>query len=151
MSARLLPGTALRLRRGRRADVAQMEALLGVRPGERPVRFYRRLLADLGADVYVAEDDAGEIVGIVSVVYARSLVRGGVSALLDGARARRTPARPLLEGLVAFAEERARRRGCRRLAACPGAGDDELRATLLARGYRAGELLETELTAGTPS
>jgi hypothetical protein len=147
MTDRLLPGTALRVRRGRRRDLPQMQAVLGVPPGECPVRFYRRLLADLGTDVYVAEDAGGEIVGVVSVVYARSLVRGGLSALLDGARARHRPAGPLLEDLVAFAEERARRRGCRRLAAWVGAEDDELRAALLARGYRAGALLVTELAA----
>ena len=145
MTARLLPGTALRVRRGRRRDLPQMQAVLGVPPDERPVQAYRRLLADLGADVYVAEDEGGQIVGVVSVVYARSLVRGGFSALLDGARARGERARPLLEELVAFAEERARRRGCRRLAAWVDAGDDDLRAALLARGYRAGELLVTEL------
>ena len=105
----------------------------------------RRILADLGTDVYVAEDGEGEIVGLVSVVYARSLVRGGISAMLDGARARCDPARPLLEELVAFAEERARKRGCRRLAAWIDPADGELRATLIARGYRPGELLVTEL------
>jgi hypothetical protein len=85
----------------------------------------------------------------VSVVYARSLVHGGLSAMLDGARARHEPARELLEPLVAFAEERARKRGCRRLTA---RGDDaELRATLLDRGYRSGELLTTELAGEAPS
>ncbi|HYY05231.1 MAG TPA: hypothetical protein VE997_01540, partial [Candidatus Limnocylindria bacterium] len=109
-------------------------------------RIFRRLLADLGTDLYVAEDERGEIVGLVSVLYARSLARGGRSALLDGARARR-PA--LLPELVAFAEERARKRGCRRLAAWVEAGDAELRAALVARGYRAAELLVTELAEAT--
>src|SRR5438876_756691 len=109
-------------------------------------RVFRRILADLGTDLYVAEDERGEIVGLVSVLYARSLARGGRSALLDGARARR-PA--LLAELVAFAEERARKRGCRRLAAWVDAGDAELRAALLARGYHAGELLVTELAGAS--
>jgi GNAT superfamily N-acetyltransferase len=147
--ARLLPGTALRVRRGRRHDLPQIRAVLGAPAVERLERVYRRILADLGTDVYVAEDTGGEIVGLVSVVYTRSLARGGLSALLDGARARCAPAGPLLEGLVAFAEDRARRRGCRRLAAWVDAGDAELRATLLARGYRAGELFVAEL--GGPS
>jgi hypothetical protein len=145
MAVRLLPGTTLRVRRGRRRDLAQMQDLLGLPGGDRPVRFFRRILADLGADVYVAEEPGGAIVGVVSLVYARSLTRGGLSAVLDGARARHEPARPLLEGLVAFAEERARRRGARRLTAWPDADDAELRATLLARGYRTGEVLVTEL------
>jgi len=143
--ARLLPGTGVRVRRGRRRDVARLAPLLGARGGDRLERVMRRILADLGTDVYVAEDGEGEIVGLVSVVYARSLVRGGMSAMLDGARARHEPARPLLEELVAFAEERARKRGCRRLAAWIDPADGELRATLIARGYRPGELLVTEL------
>jgi len=143
--SRLIPGTALRLRRGRRHDLPRLDAALGVSVDARSAR---RLVAHLGADVYVAEDRDGEIVGLVSIVYARSLMRGGFSAVLDGLRTRERPAGALLEGLVAFAEERARRRGCRRLAAWVGSGDEELRAALLARGYAAGELLVTELRAG---
>jgi hypothetical protein len=145
MVARLLPGTALRVRRGRRRDLAQVERVLGREPGPRSARLFRRVLADLGNDVYVAEDARGEIVGIVTVTYPRSLVRGGLVAVLDGARARNVPAGPVLEGLVAFAEERARRRGCRRLTAWLDAGETELRAMLLARGYRAGEVLVADL------
>src|SRR5215475_4827661 len=113
MARFVLPGTGIRLRRGRRRDLAQVQSLLGLAGGGRLARFFRRVVSDLGTDLYVAEDGDGAIVGLVSVVYARSLVRGGVSATLDGARA--APA--LLDRLVAFAEERARRRGCRRLAA----------------------------------
>jgi len=145
--ARFLPGTAMRVRRGRRRDLPQVETVLGAGAGDRLARYYRRILADLGTDVYVAEDAHGEIVGIVAVAYARSLMRGGLSAMLDGACARHQPARPVLEGLLAFAEERARRRGCRRLTAWVDREDAELRATLLARGYRAGELLVTDLAA----
>ncbi len=144
--ARLLPGTAVRVRRGRRHDLAAVQALLAAPANDRLERVFRRILADLGTDLYVAEDERGEIVGLVSVLYARSLARGGRSALLDGARARR-PA--LLAELVAFAEERARKRGCRRLAAWVDAGDAELRAALLARGYHAGELLVTELAGAS--
>lgn len=147
MAARLLPGTALRVRRGRRRDLAALQALLGGEPGARLARLLRRILADLRGEVYVAEDAAGEIVGVISVVYVRSLVRGGLAAVLDGARVRPAPAPDLLAGLVAFAEERARRRGCRRLAAWVDAGDAELRSALLARGYRTGELLVAELGA----
>src|SRR5919197_3936108 len=117
--ARLLPGTAVGARRGGRHDRAAVQALLAMPASGRLARIFRRLLADLGTDLYVAEDERGEIVGLVSVLYARSLARGGRSALLDGARARR-PA--LLPELVAFAEERARKRGCRRLAAWVEAG-----------------------------
>jgi len=142
---RLLPGTALRVRRGRRDDLTQVGALLGAEASERLERRFRRIVADLGSDVYVAEDPAGQIVGFVSVVYARSLVRGGVSALLDGVRVRAEPRGPLLADLVAFAEDRARKRGCRRLAAWVAEEDVDLRAALLARGYRREELLVTDL------
>jgi GNAT superfamily N-acetyltransferase len=127
--------------------LAAVQTLLGA--DGLPPKFFRRLINDLGADVYVAEDPGGAIVGLVSVAYARSLVRGGASALLDGVRAAREPAGPLLEGLIAFAEDRARRRGCRRLAAWVEPGDGALRAALLARGYQAGELLLTELGAAS--
>ena len=143
--ARLLAGTDLRVRRGRRCDLAQVRALLGTSGDDRLERVFRRIVADLGTDVYVAEDDGGEIVGLVAVVYARSLVRGGLSATLDGARARREPARPLLERLVAFAEERARKRGCARLAARVAPDEADLRAALVARGYRMEELMTAEL------
>jgi hypothetical protein len=142
MTARLLPGTRLRVRRGRRRDLPQVEAVLGPERSARLGRVYRRLIADLGSDVYVAEDAAGDIVGIVAVVYARSLVRG-LSAMLDGVRTRERSSE-LVQELVAFAEERARRRGCRRLTAWVDA-DVELRAALLARGYRAGETLVADL------
>jgi len=146
---RLLPGIGVRVRRGRRHDLAQVRSLLGVPSTDRLERFFRRILRDLGTDVYVAEDDAGAIVGVVSVVYARSLVRGGLSATLDGARARAEPARPLLDGLVAFAEERARKRGCHRLAAWVAPDDGELRAALVSRGYRAEELFVAELAGAS--
>jgi len=148
MAKRSLPGTALSVRRGRRCDVAQVAHVLGGDAAVRLERGLRRILADLGTDVYVAEDGAGTIVGIVAVAYARSLVRGGLQAMLDGARTRSRPAGPVLTGLVALAEERARRRGCRRLAAWVDAGEEDLRAALLARGYRPGELLVTDLVPG---
>src|SRR5262245_36167740 len=99
MGGRLLPGTAVRVRRGQRRDLPGMEAVLGSGGGvdARTARFRRRVLRDPRGDVYVAEDAGGEIVGVVALVYARSLVRGGLSAVLDGARSRQTPARPLLE------------------------------------------------------
>ncbi|HZP42374.1 MAG TPA: hypothetical protein VFD84_12830 [Candidatus Binatia bacterium] len=141
MAARRLLESGVRIRRGRRRDLPAVERVLGRAPATGFGRVYRRVLRDLGTDVYVAEDAGGAIVGLVAVVYARSLVRGGASALLDGARA---AARPVLDGLVAFAEERARRRGCRRLEAFVG-DDAELRAALVGRGWRTGELLATDL------
>lgn len=144
--SRLLPGTGLTVRRTRRRDLTRLAVLLGPDTDGWRARSFRRIVADLGNDVYVAESPGGEIIGMVSVVYARSLVHGGLSAILDGARARHEPARELLEPLVAFAEERARKRGCRRLTARVEREDAELRATLLERGYGTGELMVTELS-----
>jgi hypothetical protein len=146
MAARFLPDTTVRVRRGRRRDLPQVQALLGAPADGRLERARRRMLADLGGDVYVAEDREGAIVGIVSVVYARSLRDGRLAALLDEARVS-PAAHPLLAGLIAFAEDRARRRGCRRLAARVDGEEPELRATLLARGYHGGTLLVAELGA----
>jgi len=142
MAARVLPGSDCRVRRGRRHDLGAVRTLLGT--DDVPPKLFRRLLADLGADVYVAEDPGGTVVGLVSVAYARSLMQGGGAALLDGARASHAP---VLDGLIAFAEERARRRGCRRLAAWVAPEDGALRAALLRRGYHPGELLTADLAA----
>jgi GNAT superfamily N-acetyltransferase len=145
MPVRSLPGTAVRLRRGRRDDLPRLRPVLGTAAATRLERGFRRLVADLGSDLYVAEDAEGEVLAVTFVVYARSLARHGPSALLDGARLRDGADPAVLDGLVALAEERARRRGCRRLAAWVDADDGVLRAALHARGYRPGELLVAEL------
>jgi hypothetical protein len=147
MAADALAGTTVRVRRGRRGDLPRVLALLGRAHGPREARLYRRVVADLGTDLYVAEDARGDVVGLVSVVYGRSLFRGGLAARLDGARA--SDAAPaVLEGLLAFAERRARRRGCARLEVRLEGADAALRAALLARGYRADEALVTDLGPG---
>src|SRR5690242_20478119 len=94
MAARPLPGTPMRVRRGRRHDFADVEAVLGRTGGSE--RFYRRLTRDLAVDVYVAEDGSGAIVGVVTVAYARSLAAGGLAATLEVARrpAAAPPPRP---------------------------------------------------------
>jgi len=134
----------VRVRRGRRSDLARVRTLLPAIDGTSRERFDRRTLASLAGDVYVAEDAAGDIVGIVSVAYLRSIAEGRFAAVLDTARvAADSP--PLLDRLIAFAEARARRRGCRRLAAMLGPGDAALRAALQSRGYGTGDVLVAEL------
>jgi L-amino acid N-acyltransferase YncA len=133
----------VRVRRSRRSDLARVRALMP-NDGERRERFDRRTLASLASDVYVAEDARGAIVGIVSVAYLRSITEGRFAAVLDAARAA-ADSPPLLDRLIAFAEARARRRGCRRLAAWIGPDDGALRAALESRGYGSGDLLVTEL------
>ncbi len=146
--SKLLPGASVRLRRGRRRDVAGVRALLGD-ASERRERYDRRLLTDLGTDVYVAEDAGGEIVGVVAVAYLPSLRLGRAAAVLDAARTRDAGAVSLLAELIAFAEERARRRGCREVSARIGDDDVALRAALTARGYRTGAVLVSETARGT--
>lgn len=136
----------VRVRRGRRSDFERLRALLPADPVRRE-RFDRRTLATLGGDVYVAEDAGGEIVGVVAVVYLRSLAAGRFDAVLDTALVRGSAA-GLLDELVAFAETRARRRGCRRLAAWPGGADAGLWAVLESRGYRRTEGLAADLGSG---
>ena len=136
-------GDEVRVRRGRRSDFARVRALLPLAESRRE-RFDRRTLASLAGDVYVAEDARGAIVGIVSVAYLRSVAEGRFAAVLDAARAA-SDSPPLLDRLIAFAEARARRRGCRRLAAWVDPGDAALRVALESRGYRSGPLLVAEL------
>ena len=143
MAARLLPGTTTRVRRGRRHDFPHVQAVLGRAGGDRAERLYHRMMRDLGTDLYVAEEEGGTIVAVVVLAYGRSLGAGGLVAVLEVARRSTEPR--LGEGLVAFAEERARRRGCRELAARMDGADAELRAVLVARGFRPADVLVTEL------
>ena len=130
------------MRRGRRSDLPRVRSLLPVGDAEGRERFDRRTLASLAGDVYVAEDAAGGIVGVVSVAYLRSLTEGRYRAILDAARA---DSPPLLDRLIAFAETRARRRGCRRLAAMLGPDDRALRTALESRGWGSGDVLVADL------
>jgi N-acetylglutamate synthase-like GNAT family acetyltransferase len=135
--------TDIRVRRSRRSDLGRVRALLPA-SAVRGERFDRRTLASLAGDLYVAEDGEGAIVGLVSVAYVRSIAEGRFAAVLDAARTA-SDSPPLLDRLIAFAEARARRRGCRRLAAWVDPADAALRAALESRGYRTGPLLVTEL------
>jgi hypothetical protein len=138
------PRDDVRVRRGRRSDVARVRALLPVADEPRRHRFDRRTFASLAGDVYVAEDARGAIVGVVAVGYHRSLAEGRYAAVLDAARTAADSAL-LLDRLIAFAESRARRRGCRSLAARVDPADRALRAALASRGYGTGDWLVAEL------
>ncbi|MGH7895666.1 MAG: hypothetical protein ACREQL_13425 [Candidatus Binatia bacterium] len=143
MPASAIASEHIRLRRGRRSDLDRVRALLPSPGAPRRERFDRRTLATLVGDVYVAEDAGGEIVGVVSIGYLRSLAAGRFEAVLDAARAGADG--PMLQRLIEFAEARARRRGCRRLAAWPDRLDAELRAVLASRGYHGSEMLVMDL------
>jgi GNAT superfamily N-acetyltransferase len=152
MAARRLLDGGLRVRRGRRCDLDRLRGLLPARAGVEVApgaeRFDRRTLADPSQDVYVAEAPSGEIVGVVTVAYVRSLAAGCLAAVLDTARAAPGPGGPLLDALLDVAEERARRRGCRQVHAWIGAGDAVLRAALASRGWQVEESLVGAVPAG---
>jgi ribosomal protein S18 acetylase RimI-like enzyme len=104
----------IHIRRGRRTDYAVLAALCSwpATGGPSP-RLFRRAIADLGYDLYVAEE-GGRAIGVVAVSYVRTLALGGQRATLeelfvDPAKRRAGIGRHLAE----FAIGRARRRGAR--------------------------------------
>jgi ribosomal protein S18 acetylase RimI-like enzyme len=126
----------IHIRRGRRTDYAVLAALCSwPATGGGSPRLFRRAIADLAFDLYVAEE-TGRAIGMVSVSYVRELALGGQRATLenlvvDPARRQAGVGRQLAE----FAIRRARRRGVRAFEArCP----DEAAARFLERlGFRA--------------
>lgn len=109
--------TRLHIRRCRRTDLPAVMRLLAAAgtplpvPDRRTLHRFRRLVADLGSDLYLALVD-DDTVGLLHVTYARQLVRpplARVECLLVSPAARR---RGIGRALLGFAEDRARRRGC---------------------------------------
>lgn len=133
MSSGRLPGTDVRVRRARRQDLPRLVPLLGEAAAANRRRFFRRVLADLGNDVYVAEAADGALVGVVAVAYLRSLAAGRSAAVLDAARVLPGVDGVVLGALLDVVAARARRRGCVALRAA--ADDPSLAAALRARGW----------------
>jgi ribosomal protein S18 acetylase RimI-like enzyme len=104
----------IHIRRGRRTDYAALAALCSwPATGGTSPRLFRRAIADLAFDLYIAEE-TGRAIGMVAVSYVRALALGGQRATLedlvvDPARRRTGIGRQLAE----FAIRRARRRGAR--------------------------------------
>lgn len=105
------------IRRARRTDFTAVMRLLAVSGLEVPpadratLRRFRNIVADLGTDFYLVLVD-GTLAGLVHVTYARQLrrlPRAGLEQLLVAEPFRR---RGVASALLAFARERARRRGC---------------------------------------
>jgi GNAT superfamily N-acetyltransferase len=125
----------IHIRRGRRTDYAVLAALCAwPAAGHASARLFRRTLADLAYDLYVAEDE-GRMIGMVAVSYVRALALGGQRATLeelvvDQGKRRAGVGRQLAE----FAIRRARRRGAR---AFEARGADENAGRFLERlGFR---------------
>lgn len=140
---------AVKIRRGRRADLPALAALL--KP-EVPAlidkvqtRHWRRLASDPGLDFYIAEHD-GTILGALLVCYIRTLKKHGWQAILEVAFSVTSPG-DLGLALVSFAKMRARKRGCRQLIAWRGKMETNGHLTVLQQGgFRpAGDMLSCEL------
>lgn len=106
-----------RIRRARRSDYMALAPLVRLPFADgRSVRLFRKVVADLGCDPYVLEDEAG-LAGFVSVSYARVLALGGKRATVEELAVRPgvSPAALLEHALM-----RASRRGARELRVLDG-------------------------------
>jgi hypothetical protein len=108
----------IRCRRVRRTDNEAVFALLDAAGVSRPAadragrHRFRRLVADLGGDCYVALADE-TVVGVVHVTYARHLIDGQRATVELLAVDRAHPADEVVGALARLVAARAERRGCR--------------------------------------
>jgi hypothetical protein len=107
----------IRHRRGRRTDLIDILRLLTQTEEVAPVpdratlRRFRRIVADLGGDLYVAL--VGErLVGFVQISYRRDMTRGMRGRVESLVVSEHECPREVATSLVALAEQRARRRSC---------------------------------------
>jgi GNAT superfamily N-acetyltransferase len=112
-----MPPGRVEIRRARRTNFTAVMGVLGASGGALPapdratLRRFRRLVADLGGDFYVASVD-GVVAGLVHVTYARQLAappRASLDLLVVAPAFRR---RGIGTALLAFTAQRARQRGC---------------------------------------
>lgn len=112
-----MPPTSIRHRRGRRTDFVAILGILAASgcavpaPDRAALRRFRRMVADLGSDLYVALLDE-RVAGFVYVTYTRDIAlgtRGRIEALVVAPDARR---RGVGASLAALARRRAAGRGC---------------------------------------
>jgi len=102
------------IRRARRTDFERVATLAGIDAGaaeRRALRHFRRVVADLGTDFYVAVVEQA-VVGFVYVSYVRQPFappRARIEELRIGAALRPEEVR---QALLNFACERAGQRGC---------------------------------------
>ena len=104
-----------RIRRGKRTDLAALEALCrpdasAPRSGKDVARHWRRLADDPGLDFYVAQDDDG-LHGVVLLSYVRRLRDRGWHAFVDIALEDTAPM-SVGNALIEFAKRRAHTRAC---------------------------------------
>jgi GNAT superfamily N-acetyltransferase len=143
----------IRRRRAHRADFDAVRDLLAASGLTSPareradLRRFRRIVADLGGDLYVALA-AERVVGFVHLSYTRQIASAGrarIEALLVAPAWRR---QGVASSLVDLALARARRRGCAEIGWVPPPGP-EARGFLLRLGWEpCGECLRVDLSAG---
>lgn len=135
--------TAVRIRRGRREDFDAIRALfeaLGLpapAADRRTLRRFRHIVADLGADFYVAVVD-GRVVGVVHCVYSRDLLhgqQGRIERLVVSAAHRD---RGIEDALLALIVARARKRACARLCWVPSQAHSTPAPVLASAGLTGG-------------
>jgi GNAT superfamily N-acetyltransferase len=128
-------------RRARRTDFDAIRAILSAsglpapEPDRAGLRRFRRVVADLGADLYLAVA-AARVVGVVHVSYARHLLTGPQARLELLAIAPDARRRGIGRGLATLAAMRARRRGCAVLRCGAAAQSDDASAFLSRAGWR---------------
>lgn len=132
----------VRIRRAQRRDfaaVAELCARLGaghLEETRHALRRFRRIVADLGNDLYLAES-SGKLSGLLHLHYTRQLLeppRAEVSLLLSDPTASPAPAGEL----VTFALQRARRRRCGRLVFGTQKAAGQLHDDLVRHGFQRG-------------
>ncbi|MFN8626616.1 MAG: GNAT family N-acetyltransferase [Candidatus Binatia bacterium] len=145
------------IRRGRRTDFTAVMELLAeegvpLPPADRTtLRRFRRLVADLGTDFYVAVID-GRIEGLVHVTYARQLTQGATATLERLVVAEACGDNGIGMALLRFAQRRARNRGCARFSCALPASAHDRREFLERSGLEAhGEWLAVYWTAARAS
>jgi GNAT superfamily N-acetyltransferase len=129
-------------RRARRTDFDAVGAILQASAAPTPPRDraglhrFRRVVADLGADLYVAEAD-GRVLGIVHISYVRHVNRppeARIELLVVDPPMRR---QGVGRGLLVLAAARARRHGCVALR-CSVAPAAEMQAFFTRVGWQGG-------------
>ncbi|MGH7821269.1 MAG: GNAT family N-acetyltransferase [Candidatus Binatia bacterium] len=142
----------IRIRRGRRTDYDALSTL-GAWPEvaespARSIRMFRRVVADLAYDLYVAEEGTTPV-GLIAVSYVRALALGGQRATLE-----QLVVAPERRGagigtrLLEFVLRRAAKRGARMFEAKPA---DEAAARFLDRaGFRSNGTCYARLVSEGP-
>ena len=129
------------IRRGRRTDFTATMAVLAASgvpvppPDRATLHRFRKIVADLGADFYVAVID-GDVAGLVHVTYSRRLTTAARAQLDMLCVAPENRRRGIGSALLRFARKRATGRGCAFLAHDVDASDAAATRLLASHGMQ---------------